>query len=106
MAHDAVLLPVTDSGGCRDDMETDGGAGGCTPRAGKVGPRSNPGPYFLILKSEHCRFTEDQIIGILRESRRPGQRRSTSAASTGARRLGHVIGTRHLSISNSRWANR
>jgi hypothetical protein len=35
-------------------METDGGAGGCTPRAGKVGPRSNPGPYFLILKSEQC----------------------------------------------------
>src|SRR3982074_1870609 len=47
MAHDAALLPVMDSGGCRDDMETDGGAGGCTPRAGKVGPRSNPGPYFL-----------------------------------------------------------
>ena len=67
MAHDAALLPVMDSGGCRDDMETDGGADGCTPRAGKVGPRSNPGPYFLILKSEHCRFTEDQIIGILRE---------------------------------------
>jgi hypothetical protein len=36
-----------DSGGCRDDIETDGGAGGCTPRAGKVGPRSDPGPYFL-----------------------------------------------------------
>jgi hypothetical protein len=33
--------------GCRDDVETDGGAGGCTPRAGKVGPRRNPGPYFL-----------------------------------------------------------
>jgi hypothetical protein len=27
--------------------ETDGGAGGCTPRAGKVGPRSNPRPYFF-----------------------------------------------------------
>ena len=47
MAHDAALLPVMDSGGCRDDMETDGGADGCTPRAGKVGPRSNPGPYFF-----------------------------------------------------------
>ena len=44
----------SDSGGCRDDIVTDGGAGGCTPRAGKVGPRSNPGPYFLILKSEQC----------------------------------------------------
>ena len=32
---------------CGQDIETDGGAGGCTPRAGKVGPRSNPGPYFL-----------------------------------------------------------
>jgi hypothetical protein len=28
-------------------IETDGGAGGCTPRAGKVGPRSNPRPYFF-----------------------------------------------------------
>src|SRR5260370_23148690 len=36
-----------DSGGCRDDIGTDGGAGGCTPRAGKVGPRRNPGPYFF-----------------------------------------------------------
>jgi hypothetical protein len=35
-------------GGCRDDIETDGGAGGCTPRAGKVGLRRNPGPYFFL----------------------------------------------------------
>jgi hypothetical protein len=28
-------------------LETDGGAGGCTPRGGQVGPRKNPGPYFL-----------------------------------------------------------
>jgi hypothetical protein len=27
--------------------ETDGGAGGGTPRAGKVGPRSNPRSYFF-----------------------------------------------------------
>jgi hypothetical protein len=38
---------VKDSGGCCDGVETDGGAGGRTPRAGKVGPRSNPGPYFF-----------------------------------------------------------
>jgi hypothetical protein len=31
----------------RSRNETDGGAGGCTPCAGKVGPRSNPGPDFL-----------------------------------------------------------
>jgi hypothetical protein len=40
------MRSIRDSSGCPDDIETDGGAGGCTPRAGKVGPRSNPGPYF------------------------------------------------------------
>jgi hypothetical protein len=34
---------IKDGGGRRDGVETDGGARGCTPRAGKVRPRSNPG---------------------------------------------------------------
>jgi hypothetical protein len=29
------------------DIETDGGAGGCNPRAGQVGPRSNPGTLLF-----------------------------------------------------------
>jgi hypothetical protein len=33
--------------GWNGDTETDGGTGGYTPRAGKVGPRSNPGPYLF-----------------------------------------------------------
>ncbi len=40
-----AVFPTVD-GSC-DDIRTDGGAGGCTPRAGKVGPRRNPGPYFF-----------------------------------------------------------
>jgi hypothetical protein len=35
------------SGDCPDDLETDGGVGGLTPRASKVGPRRNPGSDVL-----------------------------------------------------------
>jgi hypothetical protein len=37
------MRSIKNSGGCRDDIKTDGSAGGRTPRAGKVGLRTNPG---------------------------------------------------------------
>ena len=41
------MRSIKDSGSRPDDLETDSGAGRCTPRAGNVELRSNPGLTFL-----------------------------------------------------------
>jgi hypothetical protein len=43
----AGMRSIRDSGGCRDDIETDGGAGGCTPRAwhGRASEQSGALPF-------------------------------------------------------------